>query len=370
MDSISRHEQLLRVFHLIDILFSARQPLTTAELKDHLRDRGVVEAISDKSVRRDVLFLERFGYAMKQTRKRTPRGTICQAWSIQPGKGASELRAPTVTLSELLSIAVARDLLAPLAGTFYWRGISQLITKLERVATPQLLEYAESHRDGLLIHPRPTDAKYRPRTLNAVNSAIRNAVELEIRYTGLADAKPKKYTLQPESLVLYGGSIYIAAYRRSPATTKTARRAAEPADGGIRFFKLDRVADAKPTSRGFTRSAVPVEELLADSITMFRSVEPARRYRIRVHAARARWACEKPFHPRQQAVPQADGSVILEIARAWDDEMIPQLLGLADMVEVLEPADIRDRLLETAQRIAGLYMCRHLREFESLAHGG
>ncbi|MEY3205947.1 MAG: hypothetical protein RLZZ21_2278, partial [Planctomycetota bacterium] len=32
MDSISRHEQLLRVFHLIDILFGARQPLTTAEL--------------------------------------------------------------------------------------------------------------------------------------------------------------------------------------------------------------------------------------------------------------------------------------------------------------------------------------------------
>jgi hypothetical protein len=30
MDSISRHEQLLRVFHLIDILFGARQPLTTA----------------------------------------------------------------------------------------------------------------------------------------------------------------------------------------------------------------------------------------------------------------------------------------------------------------------------------------------------
>ena len=33
MDSISRHEQLLRVFHLIDILFGARQPLTTADVE-------------------------------------------------------------------------------------------------------------------------------------------------------------------------------------------------------------------------------------------------------------------------------------------------------------------------------------------------
>ena len=30
MDSLSRHEQVLRVFHLIDILFGARQALTTA----------------------------------------------------------------------------------------------------------------------------------------------------------------------------------------------------------------------------------------------------------------------------------------------------------------------------------------------------
>jgi len=36
MDSISRHEQLLRVFHIIEILFDARQPLTTADLKDRL----------------------------------------------------------------------------------------------------------------------------------------------------------------------------------------------------------------------------------------------------------------------------------------------------------------------------------------------
>ena len=64
MDSISRHEQLLRVFHLIDILFSARHPLTIAELKDRLRDRGVIDEMSDKNVRRDIEFLEKFGYAV------------------------------------------------------------------------------------------------------------------------------------------------------------------------------------------------------------------------------------------------------------------------------------------------------------------
>jgi predicted DNA-binding transcriptional regulator YafY len=386
MDSISRHEQLLRVFHLIDILFSARHPLTIAELKDRLRDRGVIDEMSDKNVRRDIEFLEKFGYAVMQTKKRTDRGTTCQAWSIEPGKGAAELKTPAISLPELLSLAVARDFLTPLAGTFYWRGISQLIAKLEQIATPQLLEYVDAHREGLLIHPKPAEAKYRARMLNAINRAIRNTVELEIRYTSLADATPKKYTIRPESLVLYDGSVYIAGYRVAPAAEKPAGatkqskatakqahdaqgRATGESDNTIRFFKLDRVAEAKPTSRTFTPSAESVESLLADSITIFRSADPPRPYRIRVKAARARWACEKPFHPGQKVSPQADGSVILDIERAWDDEMVPQLLGLADMVEVLEPEDIRDRLRETAQRIAGMYMCHHIREFEALRVG-
>ena len=352
MDSISRHEQLLRVFSLIDILFGARHPLTTAELKDRLQARGVIDEMSDKNIRRDVEFLANFGYAVKQSKRRSPRGTLCAAWAIEPGKGAEELAAPAVTLSELLSLAAARELLAPLAGTCYWRGIGQLMAKLEKVATPQLLAYAESHKDGLVVHPKPAAAKYRSRTLNAVNRAIRRGLELEIRYTSLADARPRRTTLRPESLVVYDGAIYIAAARVPQPAGGRSRNADEAA---IRFYKLDRVADARVTSRTFARRAEPVEELLADSITIYRSAAKPRRYRIRVDASRARWAREKPFHPRQKVRELADGAVMLDIERAWDEEMIPQLLGLGDTVEVLEPADIRDRIADEARRIVARY---------------
>ncbi len=367
MDSLSRHEQLLRVFHLIDILFGARQPLTTAELKDRLRSRGVIEEMSDKNIRRDLEFLEKFGYALQRSRKRSDRGATCQAWSIEPGKGKVELTAPAISLPELLSLAVARDFLAPLAGTFYWRGISQLMSRVESVATPELLEYVEEHKDGLVVHPKPPAAKYGARTLNAINRAIRHSLELRIRYTSLASGKPKASVIHPEALVLYDGSIYVAAYR--PPASAGRGQSADDSDT-IRFFKLDRIADAKPSSRTFKRRRQSVESLLADSITIFRSADPPRRYKIRIDASRARWAREKPFHPRQKVREQADGGLLLEIDRAWDDEMIPQLLGLADCVEVIEPADVRERILEIAQRIAAKYMCQHLRSFEEIYAGG
>jgi predicted DNA-binding transcriptional regulator YafY len=367
MDSISRHEQLLRVFHLIDILFGARLPLTAAELKDRLRSRGVIDDMSDRNLRRDVEFLGKFGYAVKASRKRTTRGTTCQAWEIQPGKGADELAAPAVSLPELLSLAAAREFLAPLAGTFYWRGIAQLIAKVEKIATPQLLAYAEAHKDGLVVHPKPSAAKYGSRMLNAVNRAIRNAVELEIRYTSLADQRPKRSVIRPEALVLYDGSIYIAAHR-PPAKAGSPRRSA--ADGAIRFYKLDRVAEARPTSRTFARQDQAIETLLADSITIYRSSQPPRRYRIRIDAERARWACEKPFHPRQKVRRQADGGVVLEIDRGWDEELIPQVLGLGDAAEVLEPTDVRDRISAIAGRIVARYAGRPLRSLDARSLGG
>ena len=359
MDSISRHEQVLRVFHLVDMLFGARRPLSIAEIKRGLRDRGVIDDMSDKNIRRDVDFLSKFGYAVKRSKLKSPRGTPCQGWSIEPGRGRGELASPAVSLPELLSLLVAREFLAPLAGTFYWRGISQLLAKVEAIATPQLRDYVEEHKHGLVVHPRRGAAKYGSRMLTAINRAILGSLEMAIRYQGLADTAPKRVVIQPEALVVYDGSIYLAA-TRAPGKG----RSAAGAEGGIRFFKLDRVVDAKPSTRRFIRRGLPVETLLSDSITLFRSADPPRCYRVRIDAARARWAREKPFHPRQRVGTADDGSIVVDIERAWDDEMIPQLLALGEHVEVLEPEDVRDRLLESARRIAAKYTCQHLQSFE------
>ena len=97
MDSLSRHEQLLRVFHIIDILFGARRPLTIVDLKERLRSRGVIEEMSDKNLRRDIEFLKRFGYSLKATTTKGIRGAPRQAWAIEPGRGAVGLQSNWTT---------------------------------------------------------------------------------------------------------------------------------------------------------------------------------------------------------------------------------------------------------------------------------
>jgi predicted DNA-binding transcriptional regulator YafY len=349
MDSLSRHEQLLRVFHIIDILFGARLPLTIADLKERLRSRGVIDTMSDRNLRRDVEFLKRFGYSLKATTIKGSRGAPRQAWAIKPGQGAAELLAPPISLPELLSLAAAREFLAPLAGTMYWRGISRVLAKVEAVATPGLIEYAQSLRGGLVVHPAPSPGRYKSSMLNAINRAISSSVVIELHYTTRGRKEPRRYRIQPEALVVYEGSIYIAGYRADiPDET-------DPRSRAVHFFKMDRVSRAKPTSCCFDRRAQSVSSLLADSITLYRSIDAPRPYRIRVSPERVKWACEKPFHPGQRVRAQADGSVILEIERAWDNEMVPQILALGTAAEVLEPEDVRVRLADEARAIVKQY---------------
>ena len=349
MDSFSRHEQLLRVFHIIDILFGARRPLTIADLKERLSSRGVIDEMSDKNIRRDIEFLRRFGYSLKATTTKGSRGAPRQAWAIQPGEGATELLPPSISLPELLSLAAARDFLAPLAGTMYWRGIGQVLAKMEAVATPGLIEYAESLRGGLVVHPSPSKGKYKSSMLNAINRAISNSVVIELDYTTRSKQEPRTYLVEPETLVVYEGSIYIAGYR-ADISDQT-----DPRSRALHFFKMDRIMRARPTSRCFDKKEESVSSLLSDSITLYRSIAPPRRYRIRVSSERVKWACEKPFHPGQKVRVQKDGSVILDIERAWDNEMVPQLLALGNAAEVLEPEDVRVRLAEEARAILKQY---------------
>jgi predicted DNA-binding transcriptional regulator YafY len=54
---------------------------------------------------------------------------------------------------------------------------------------------------------------------------------------------------------------------------------------------------------------------------------------------------------------------MLEIERAWDAEMIPQILALGGHAEVIEPADVREQIAAEARRIAARYAGRGLRSF-------
>ena len=91
MNSLSRYEQLLRMCSLIEILSNARRPLSTAELNDGLVERGAGDGLSDRTVRRDLGFLESFGGVTLRTAEAV--ATVASGcWTARQPGVASRLR--------------------------------------------------------------------------------------------------------------------------------------------------------------------------------------------------------------------------------------------------------------------------------------
>ena len=190
MNSINRYEQLLRMCYLIEILSNARRPLSTSELKEGLVDRGAGDGLCDRTVRRDLGFLESFGYPLKRDSSSCGGRGKGGRWSLEGRTAQGGLTPPPMSLPEVLALLVARDYLSPLAGTLYWKGLTELLARAERQASPALIEFAKEHRDGVVVHPTPEKGRYRARLLAAVNRSIRNKLELEILYQAFATRRP------------------------------------------------------------------------------------------------------------------------------------------------------------------------------------
>lgn len=345
----------VRLVHLLEVLLTADGPQSIADLNCALQERfGLVDSTPNQ-IRRDLTRLEAFGYQLARTKKQSPRGGTCLAIALGRLPSGRSQAAAGMGLLGLLGLAITRDLLTPLAGTIYWPGIEALLAQVDAVVTPGLLEEASLHLQGMLVHPQPPSHAQQP-TLAAINQAIRQQVELQVTVHLAGQPRPRKLVLQPTAVVAHGGRFFFASFVPEEA-------AAQPTP---QFFAIDQITRAKPTNRSWSRPAINLSESLAGRTTLSCSAESPRRYRLRVAAERIHWVVNKPFHPEQTLEPQTDGSLILTIARAWDDEMLPAILSLGDHVEVLEPDEARDWLLDTARAMIGRYACQYVQEFEKI----
>jgi predicted DNA-binding transcriptional regulator YafY len=168
-----------------------------------------------------------------------------------------------------------------------------------------------------------------------------------VAYQGLGQTAAVDRAIEPHAIILSGGNIYVAATDAGDAL------------GEFKLFKLDRLARARPRDEHFTpREDFDPDELFSASVGVFRSGTP-REFRIRVAGPAARWVVEEPLHPRQRVRPAdpaaATGAVLVEIASAHQEEILPRVLALGKHAEVLEPDSCREAIREIAQGLVRTY---------------
>lgn len=222
-----------------------------------------------------------------------------------------------LTAEEATALLVGLRLLGSVPGAADHATIASVTARLE-----ESLGAASSTLDTahLLDHVDPTMRA----TLAAALSEER---EVHLRYAGATSDSETVRVVVPITLTTYAGQDYLIAFCRSA--------------GARRTFRLDRILAAEigevaePPATGEDTEGLPVAPTTGERVRL-------------VVAPGARWLIESADLLHSEAVE--GGWTMAEFMVADTSWLVRTVLGLGGLVEIVSPADLRDRVRMDAER--------------------
>ncbi|MGB1816277.1 MAG: helix-turn-helix transcriptional regulator, partial [Rubripirellula sp.] len=332
---MARNEQLIRQHKLLQLLEYSRFGRTLDELRaDLVADLGL-STLHERTVRRDVEALQAAGFDIQNDT--VERGKV---YKLGPNNtGVHEIG---ISATELIALSIGRELLYPLIGTQYWRGIESFWNKVQESVPNGVFDHYSRYRKTLHVFGSPQKSYEKQEgMLKTVHRAILEHRVVEIEYESVGKPATTR-RVEPYGLAVYQSSIYVVA---------AAPEVEDPADR-LRHWKLDRFRHATALDEYFKPDPnVDLSEHLGKSIGIFSGEEPTL-VRIRLGQRAAAWVREDPWHPEQKLEAQDDGAAVLTVPVSHPREVLPKVLSLGADAEVLEPVSFREAVADSVREMA------------------
>lgn len=287
--------------------------------------------ISPRTAKRDIArMIERLGAPLEYDPKR--KGYFY----AQPG---FELPLPQISQEELLAILLARNLLSASADGLISQAIASFGRKL--FLTMGGFGLSEHRLDEAFSATWNGYAPAAGEIFRQIADALLQQRLLQFTYSSPLSNEPTCRTVEPHHLQHYNGSWLLIAYCRERQ--------------GWRKFALSRISDLAIQKSTFAlRPRSEWQEQLEGSFGLIQG--PIRQnVTLRFTPFRAGWIREQIWHPDQNMIEHADGSLDLRFPVADLREVKLRVLQFGAEVEVIEPAELREAVRAEAARMIELY---------------
>lgn len=204
-------------------------------------------------------------------------------------------------------------------GTARYR-LESVIAKLPEEEIASDLRYATLSAAGDLEH------------LRRLREAFRQRRRVRLRYRKAAEERASVRVICPYGILFASGMWYAVAH----------------CDGAdeVRIFRLDRIEGVEQLETKFTAPRENVVDAILREGRAFQAPAAAA-LRVRYSPRIARWIAEREGKPLDE-----DGSLTMEHPLADSDWAVRHLLQYGSEVEVLEPAEVREAIVERLKEIA------------------
>ena len=318
-DRLKKTERMLKIWIL---LLNSPSGYTAKELAAKFE-------INERTIYRDLTTLE--------TDIAVPVYNDQKRWKIDEKRFLPPIR---FTLPEALNIFLTSRLMLNYSHR-YEPNVDATFINLRSVLPPPLAEQVRKTMDWM--QKLPKDEKYL-RILATVAESWVSQRQLKIMYQPLADEKPTERVIEPYYIepASFGHASYVIGY----CHLKKA----------IRTFKIERIESANLTAETYTiPSDFDANKYMASSwgIVVKDEIKTIR-LKIKDHEI-IRIMTETIWHPSQTIKKQKDGSMIMTLMINGTYEFYSWVLGWGEKIEVLDPPEIRERIIKILEAMKEVY---------------
>ncbi|MCC6174732.1 MAG: transcriptional regulator [Chloroflexi bacterium] len=324
IDGHARRDRTARLVRVANLLRQHPHGLTLEVIAERT-------GVSPRTARRDLMALE--------STVGTPIWHADGRWGVLDDGFLAPLR---LTLLEAIGLYLSARLLAR-ASDRHEPHISAAFEKLAAVLPSPLVEHVHATVAALAVRPRDL---HQSEVFEVLSEAWANGRRVRIRYAKLGhpEGEPPSerlfdpYTLEPNP---NGHGLYVVGH--------------DHLSGGLRTFKLERIQHVDPTPEHFL---VPPSFDLAERLRNAWIITDDHPFevRLRFHDASAiQRLRESRWHDSQRLETQPDGSVIVSFVVGGLLEIRQWVLTWGHAVEVLEPPELRQEIVDTTRAMLARY---------------
>ena len=322
--------QLSRQWQLMRILENFRFGISVDELAQKVE-------CSRRTVERDLDVLRQLGFPISaETKDFGKKFWLLERHFLESDKF---LISPT----EMVSLHLAKQCLAPLAGTSFGEGLEKLLTKIKTLLPQKALNYFNRLDEAFYVKYFDIESNAKESShLEIIRKAIDNNNIIQILYKPDPEIEGYKTEFHPYGLVLYEGSMYLIGYSVYAEALRT--------------YKVKRLAEVQTTKKTFQRPEdFSLEHCMRGSFgIMYKKIKPTT-VRCEFRDWAARMLREQKWH-RTQVIEQDSGNkLIASFLLDTTTEFMKWILGFGPLVRVLEPEEFKAEVMQSLNKTLGNY---------------
>ncbi len=286
--------------------------------------KGELE-VSEASVKRDLEFLrDRMGCPLEWDRSK--RGYVIRDEVAEGGR--FELPGVWFDSSEVFALLTMLHLVEGVQPGLLEDHIAPLKSRLRGMLAEGTKSVRPLERKLRLVHF--ASRKVEPKHFQVIAGALLEGRRLELTYWNRERREQTQRTISPQKLVHYRENWILDAWCHLRQ--------------GLRSFALEAIERVRVLDQHATEiSLQELDEHFRAGYGIFAG--PAKhRARLKFTAERAQWVSKETWHHDQTSSVEPDGSYVLEIPYSNDHELVMDLLRHSPEVEVLAPAELRQKL--------------------------